>query len=162
MTPMLVTHYAIALTADQIAPVRQRIATIGPGFDALPGLVVKLFLLATDTPCYALYYLWQSPDALHAFLDGPKFAALVARYGRPELTHYLTRASTLPFQPGQRIDSGPATGGCGPGALELDDLRLGGRVTLRAATHGRFEVVDVAGPQVLRAATAPGNAARRP
>ncbi|GEM_PF-1941800 len=153
---MLVTHYAIALTADQIAPVRQRIAAIGPGFDALPGLAVKLFLLATDTPCYALYYLWQRPEALHDFLDGPKFAALVARYGRPELTHYLTRASTLPFQPGQRVDSGPAHDGGAPGGVELEDLRLGGRVALRPAAHGRFEVVDVAGPHVLRAATDAG------
>lgn len=149
---MLVTHYSIALRADQVEEVRQRIAAIGRDFDALPGLAAKVFLLATDIPCYALYYLWRTPDALHDFLEGPKFAALVAKYGRPELTHFLTRASTLPFRAGQRLDIERLFANAVPGEVELDDLRLGARETLRSGTNGRFEVVYVAGPHNLRRA----------
>lgn len=145
---MLVTHYAIPLAARDIDAVRQRIAAIGPDFDALPGLQAKLFLLATDTPCYALYYLWQTPDALHDFLDGPKFAALVDRFGRPELVHYLTRATMLPFRPGQRVDSVPAVDAADRSAgVVLEDLRAGGTLRLHHSAHGRFEVVYVAGPR---------------
>lgn len=151
---MLVTHYAIPLAANEIDAVQQRIAAIGPDFDALPGLQAKLFLLATDTPCYSLYYLWQTPDALHDFLNGPKFAALVARFGRPELVHYLTRATTLPFLAGQRVDSECVAGvaGCVDGEVVLEDLRLGGNARLRSAEHGRFEVIYVAGPHHLKSA----------
>jgi hypothetical protein len=145
---MLVTHYAIPLAADELDAVRQRIAAIGPDFDTLPGLQAKLFLLATDTPSYALYYLWQNPDALHDFLHGPKFVALVARFGRPELVHYLTRATTLPFVPGQRVDSERVedAAGCVEDEVVLEELRAGGKVRLRSSVHGRFEVVYVAGP----------------
>lgn len=146
---MLVTHYAIALAPQEIDTVRQRIAVIGPDFDTVAGLVNKLFLLAADPPCYALYYLWQTPDALHAFLDGPLFAALVARFGRPTLEHYVTRATALPFVAGQRIDCEPLTEGSTPGALEMHDLRHGGRVTLQRAATGRFEVMYVAGANSL-------------
>lgn len=149
---MLVTHYSIALRADEVEDVRRRIAAIGPDFDALPGLAAKAFLLATDAPCYALYYLWRTPDALHDFLEGPKFAALVARYGRPELTHFLTRASTLPFLAGQRLDIERIFANAAPGEVELDDLRLGARQTLRSDPNGRFEVVHLAGPHNVRSA----------
>ncbi|MCD9097206.1 DUF4865 family protein [Luteimonas fraxinea] len=148
---MLVTHYAIPLADAQLAEIRERIRVIGPDFDVLPGLAAKLFLLASDTPCYALYYLWRTPDALHDFLDGPRFAALCERFGRPELTHYLTRAPVLPFVPGQRLDIAPSTGTPIAGDVLLDDLRLGGRTTLRSAAHGRFEVVYVAGSHNLPA-----------
>ena len=142
---MLVTHYAIPLADSDLDAIRQRIATIGPDFDALPGLAGKLFLLATDRPCYALYYLWHSPEALHDFLDGPKFAALVDRFGRPELVHYLTRASTLPFRPGQRLDCEDAPDDPAPDDLDLHALRSGDRLALRSRESGRFEVIYVAG-----------------
>lgn len=148
---MLVTHYAIPLGDAQLAEIRERIRVIGPDFDVLPGLTAKLFLLASDAPCYALYYLWKTPDALHDFLEGPRFAALCERFGRPELMHALTRASAFPFAPGQRLDIAPWTGTPIRGDVMLDDLRLGGRTTLRRATHGRFEVVYVAGPHNLPA-----------
>jgi hypothetical protein len=148
---MLVTHYAIPLTDAQLDEIRARIRVIGPDFDVLPGLTAKLFLLASDTPCYALYYLWKTPDALHDFLEGPRFAALCERFGRPELMHSLTRASSLPFAPGQRLDVAPSTGTPIRGDVLLDDLRLGGRTVLRSAALGRFEVVYVAGPHNLPA-----------
>jgi len=148
---MLVTHYAIPLADAQLDEIRARIRVIGPDFDVLPGLAAKLFLLASDAPCYALYYLWNTPEALHDFLEGPRFAALCERFGRPELMHSLTRASSLPFAPGQRLDVAPSTGTPVRGDVLLDDLRLGGRTVLRSAAHGRFEVVYVAGPHNLPA-----------
>ena len=148
---MLVTHYAIPLADAQLVEIRARIRVIGPDFDALPGLTAKLFLLASDAPCYALYYLWKTPDALHDFLDGPRFAALCERFGRPELMHSLTRAEGVPFAPGQRLDIAPTTGAPIRGDVLLDDLRRGGHTTLRVAPRGRFEVIYVAGPHNLPA-----------
>lgn len=146
---MLITHYAIPLADHEVDEVRQRIATIGPVFDALPGLVGKLFLLSTDEPRYSLYYLWSSSEALHDFLEGPLFGALVNRFGRPELIHYLTRASTWPFRAGQRIDCETASTDSPPDSIALYELRSGGAVTLHRRDAGKLEVVYVAGRQNL-------------
>jgi hypothetical protein len=146
---MLVTHYAIPLADHEVGELRQRIAMMGSAFDALPGLVGKLFLLATEKPCYSLYYLWRSPEALHDFLDGPLFGALVNRFGRPELFYYLTRESAWPFHAGQRIDCEAASNPSTSEHVALYELRSGGVATLQQRDTGRFEVVYVAGPHNL-------------
>lgn len=142
---MFAMHYAIALRHEQVEAVRQRVAEVGPTFDGLPGLIAKAFLLATDEPCYSLYYLWADLAAMEAFLDGPRFAAVAQTYGRPRVTLYLTPSSRLPFAAGERLAIGPTIDGAAAGVM-LTDPADGKRIGLRSDDAGAFEVLYVAGP----------------
>jgi hypothetical protein len=143
---MLAMHYAVSLQPDQIDSVRQRVTEIGPIFDGLPGLVAKAFLLATDDPCYSLYYLWSDVESMEAFLAGPRFAAVIAKYGRPGVTLYLTQSHSLPFTAGQRIDVVPDAGKTEVAFVRLIDPADGTETILHTETNGRFELLYLAGP----------------
>ncbi|HEY1722317.1 MAG TPA: DUF4865 family protein [Magnetospirillaceae bacterium] len=94
---MLAMHYAIPLSSPHTPDsIRQRARERGPMFDGMPGLKDKLFLLDTIDPCYATFYLWRTPEAAQAFLEGDFFKALSQAFGRPEVHLWLTAAEGLP------------------------------------------------------------------
>jgi hypothetical protein len=94
---MLAMHYRIALpNHDAIPAIRRRATEKGPLCDGLPGLALKFFLLDTQDPTYATFYLWNDPDGARAFLEGPFFAALSETFGRPQVRLFVTTAVELP------------------------------------------------------------------
>jgi hypothetical protein len=138
----LAMHYSVPLALDEIGEIRERVRAAGPVFDALPGLVTKLFLLG-PAPAYSLYYLWESPGAMLTFLEGELFARLVARFGRPRVYTYLTRAKDFPFTAASRLsvqleqDRGTV----------LHDPLSGAGIALVAEAAGDHEVLYRAGPK---------------
>ena len=49
----------------------------------MPGLISKAFLFDPATREYGGNYVWESAEALRAFLDSAMFAAAVERFGTP-------------------------------------------------------------------------------
>jgi len=141
-------RYVIPLQQGQAGAVRVRVAQIGPSFDALPGLVAKLFLLADDeTPTYSLFYIWRSPAAMRDFLAGEGFAAVVAKYGRPTIETFLTTDDRIDLPAGERVAvSGSGQAGLAA-AVRFDDPATGKAVTLVPSEEGRHEVLFVARPR---------------
>jgi hypothetical protein len=72
-----------------MAPIHRRVTEKGPGFDGLPGLEHKAFLVS-DTAIgqpnrYAPFYVWRSATGMREFLLSDAFAALCEAFGRPEV-----------------------------------------------------------------------------
>ncbi len=66
----------------------------------MPGLISKAFLFNPTTHEYGGNYVWESVEALHAFLEGDLFKAAVERFGKPEIhvheiAAYLDRGKVL-------------------------------------------------------------------
>jgi hypothetical protein len=72
-----------------MSPIHRRVAEKGPGFDGLPGLEHKAFLVsdaAIGQPNrYAPFYVWRSANGMREFLLSDAFAALCEAFGRPEV-----------------------------------------------------------------------------
>lgn len=113
--------------------------------------MAKLFLIADDDdPAYSLYYIWQTPSAMWAFLEAERFAAVTAKYGRPNVTPYLTLDSGIALGAGDRLDleDEPIRGR--DVANSFHDPVTGQDIRLVRSTRGRHEVLFVARNQDVR------------
>ena len=147
---MLTMHYSIRLKDEaHAAAVRARVQQVAPMFDQLPGLAAKLFLLDPLTPRYAVYYLWRDAEAMHDFLDGPRFAAMCEEFGRPLVQTFLSRATDFPFRAGERIriDSGAAMDPT-RAPMVLYDPQHGAAVALGGRTGAVHEILHISRPLV--------------
>lgn len=94
---MIAMQYSIALPADyDMSIIDRRIADKGHLTDAWPGLLFKAYLSARKSSpdalganLYAPFYLWQTAEAMNAFLSGPAFAGLSRAFGRPVVNSWL-------------------------------------------------------------------------
>jgi hypothetical protein len=91
---MWLMQYRFDFADDRdMADVRERIAVIGPDFDALPGLVQKAFLVSSRAEGrpnrYAPFYVWQNEQGMRSFLLSDAFARVCAKYGRPRVHAWL-------------------------------------------------------------------------
>jgi hypothetical protein len=72
-----------------MAPIHRRAAEKGPGFDGVPGLEHKAFLVSDASigqpNLYAPFYIWRSASGMRDFLLSDGFAALSEAFGRPEV-----------------------------------------------------------------------------
>jgi len=72
-----------------MASIHQRVIEKGPGFDGLPGLEQKAFLVSDAAlgraNAYAPFYVWRSATGMREFLLSDAFAALCEAFGRPEV-----------------------------------------------------------------------------
>jgi hypothetical protein len=59
-----------------------------PTFGAMPGLIAKYFLADRETNTYGGVYIWESPEAMAAYVNGEIWAAVAAN---PNLTNITTR-----------------------------------------------------------------------
>jgi hypothetical protein len=62
--------------------------------DGFPGLLFKAYLSARKTGpgrdnAYAPFYVWNTVDGMHAFLNGPAFAGVSQAFGRPAVATWL-------------------------------------------------------------------------
>ena len=96
---MIIMQYRFQLADDyNMALIKQRIADKGHLFDHHPGLLFKSWLYSCrDQPfqpgtrnCYAPLYVWESSEAMNAFLTGPLFAAAVNSFGWPDIRYWLS------------------------------------------------------------------------
>jgi hypothetical protein len=99
---MLVTQYIHRLPADyDMARIRQRAASRGPGWDSLPGLIFKRFLIQEKGKpgaignAYSSLYLWRDTDAFAAMIAGDRFQAVIDMFGRPAVETFVILASAL-------------------------------------------------------------------
>lgn len=84
----LTSHFAMPTDADwdalrQIA--QDRATTI---YRNLPGLRAKAFVIDPARRVYGGHYIWESREALDAFLASPIFESSVAKFGQPEVHIY--------------------------------------------------------------------------
>lgn len=127
---MIAMQYEFTLPADyDMSIIDRRISENGQRTDGLSGLVFKSYLTSRKTPttrpgpiaenAYAPFYLWQSAEAMTAFLCGPGFAGLTQAFGWPTVktwsvwhsrisenlsrARFATRAS-IPIQPYAKLD----------------------------------------------------------
>jgi len=57
-----------------------------PAFTEIPGLRAKAWLANPSTNTYGGIYVWESPEALEAYVNGPIFSALLANPGVADVT----------------------------------------------------------------------------
>jgi len=93
---MIAMQYGFTFPADyDMAIIDRRIAEKGHMMDGFPGLAFKSYLtqrrkaghgnaLAAEN-LYAPFYLWQTAEAMNAFLCGPGFAGLTQAFGWPSV-----------------------------------------------------------------------------
>jgi hypothetical protein len=100
---MIAMHYRFPLPADyDMAIIDRRIADKGQLTDGFPGLLFKAYLSARNTGtgqdnAYAPFYVWNTVEGMHAFLNGPGFAAVSQSFGRPAVATWLVwRAQLTP------------------------------------------------------------------
>lgn len=92
---MIAMQYRFPLPADyDMAIIDQRIADRGHLTDGFPGLLFKAYLSARKTGpdrdnVYAPFYVWNTVDGMHAFLNGPGFAGVAQAFGRPAVATWL-------------------------------------------------------------------------
>ncbi len=72
------TEAAYREMCDQLAPI----------FGAMPGLITKYWLADRETNTYGGVYIWESPEAMAAYVNGEIWAAVRAN---PNLTGITTR-----------------------------------------------------------------------
>lgn len=98
---MIAMHYRFPLPADyDMAIVDRRIADKGHLTDGFPGLLFKAYLLARKTGpgqdnAYAPFYVWNTVEGMHAFLNGPGFAGVSDAFGRPSVATWLVWTARL-------------------------------------------------------------------
>jgi heme-degrading monooxygenase HmoA len=79
--------------------IRQLARDRAPLYEQLPGLVAKAFVLDPDTREYGGNYVWDSSEAIDAFLDSDLFRGVVEQVGEPaevrryEVPAYLERST---------------------------------------------------------------------
>lgn len=54
-------------------------------YQGMPGLKTKAFVLNEQTGDYGGLYIWESKDALEAFLASPTFQSSREKFGNPEI-----------------------------------------------------------------------------
>lgn len=92
---MIAMHYRFPLPADyDMAIIDRRIADKGHLTDGFPGLLFKAYLSARkrgpgQDNAYAPFYVWNTVDGMHAFLNGPGFAGVAQAFGRPAVATWL-------------------------------------------------------------------------
>jgi len=92
---MIAMHYRLPLPADyDMGIIDRRIAAKGGLTDGFPGLLFKAYLSARkgaagQDNAYAPLYVWHTVEGMHAFLNGPGFAALADAFGRPAVATWL-------------------------------------------------------------------------
>jgi hypothetical protein len=92
---MIAMHYRFPLPADyDMGIIDRRIAEKGHLTDGFPGLLFKAYLSARKSGpaqdnAYAPFYVWNTVDGMHAFLNGPAFAGLAQAFGRPAVATWL-------------------------------------------------------------------------
>ncbi|MFL6632685.1 MAG: DUF4865 family protein [Massilia sp.] len=92
---MIAMQYRFPLPADyDMAIIDRRIADRGHLTDGFPGLLFKAYLSARktglgDDNAYAPFYVWNTVDGMHAFLNGPGFAGVAQAFGRPSVATWL-------------------------------------------------------------------------
>jgi hypothetical protein len=92
---MIAMHYRFLLPADyDMATIDRRIAEKGRLTDGFPGLLFKAYLSARKAGtgqdnAYAPFYVWNTVEGMHAFLNGPGFAAVSGAFGRPAVATWL-------------------------------------------------------------------------
>jgi len=92
---MIAMQYRFALPADyDMAIIDRRIADKGHLMDGFPGLLFKAYLSARKSGpaqdnAYAPFYVWNTVDGMHAFLNGPGFAGVAQAFGRPSVATWL-------------------------------------------------------------------------
>ncbi|WP_371766225.1 DUF4865 family protein [Massilia sp.] len=92
---MIAMQYRFPLPADyDMAIIDRRIADKGHLMDGFPGLLFKAYLSARKTGpaqdnAYAPFYVWNTVEAMHAFLNGPGFAGVAQAFGRPSVATWL-------------------------------------------------------------------------
>lgn len=146
-------HYQFAFPDGfDLQSVRDRVAAIGHRFDGLPGLHFKAFLVSErrggDPALYAPFYVWKSPQGMRDFLLSDAFAAVCARYGRPEVRQWMPlhfidhpKEAATPAFATREIISLPAEKTL---AAVADDEAAWARVTAaHAGVHAVFVGVDV-------------------
>lgn len=127
---MIAMQYEFTLPADyDMSIVDRRISEKGHMTDGLPGLVFKSYLSSRKTRstipgriaenAYAPFYLWQSAEAMNAFLCGPGFGGVTQAFGWPSvktwsvwharISENLSRArfathANIPIQPYAKLD----------------------------------------------------------
>lgn len=76
----LSVRFILPETTDWDA-MRQLARDRAPMYEALPGLVAKAFVLDPQTREYGGNYVWESVEALDAFLASDLFRGVVAKLG---------------------------------------------------------------------------------
>jgi hypothetical protein len=98
---MIAMQYRFRLPADyDMAIIDRRIADKGNLTDGFPGLLFKAYLSARKTGpgqdnAYAPFYVWNTVDGMHAFLNGPGFAGVSQAFGRPAVATWLVWQAQL-------------------------------------------------------------------
>jgi hypothetical protein len=98
---MIAMQYRFPLPADyDMAIIDRRIADKGHLTDGFPGLLFKAYLGARktgpgDDNAYAPFYVWNTVDGMHAFLNGPGFAGVSQAFGRPAVATWLVWQAQL-------------------------------------------------------------------
>jgi hypothetical protein len=98
---MIAMQYRFPLPADyDMAIIDRRIADKGRLTDGFPGLLFKAYLSArkggaAHDNAYAPFYVWNTVDGMHAFLNGPGFAAVSQAFGRPAVATWLVWQARL-------------------------------------------------------------------
>ncbi|MEZ3498487.1 DUF4865 family protein [Pantoea sp. KPR_PJ] len=93
---MIVMHYSFTLPADyDMTIIERRIAENGAALDGFPDLYAKAYLYARRDEGaianrYAPLYLWHNTAGLTQFLRSAGFARLIADFGWPALTLWLS------------------------------------------------------------------------
>jgi hypothetical protein len=98
---MIAMQYRFPLPADyDMGIIDRRIADKGHLTDGFPGLLFKAYLSARKTAperdnAYAPFYVWNTVDGMHAFLNGPGFAGVSQAFGRPAVATWLVWQARL-------------------------------------------------------------------
>jgi hypothetical protein len=98
---MIAMQYRFPLPADyDMTIIDRRIADKGHLTDGFPGLLFKAYLSARKTGpgrdnAYAPFYVWNTVDGMHAFLNGPGFAGVSQAFGRPAVATWLVWQARL-------------------------------------------------------------------
>jgi len=98
---MIAMQYRFPLPADyDMAIIDRRIADKGHLTDGFPGLLFKAYLSARKTGpaqdnAYAPFYVWNTVDGMHTFLNGPGFAGVSQAFGRPAVATWLVWQARL-------------------------------------------------------------------
>jgi Domain of unknown function (DUF4865) len=93
---MLAKQYAHRLPAEHaMASIRDRAATLGPGWDVTEGLAFKAFAVrergrfgATGN-LYSSIYLWRDAAKAAEFIFGERFRMVADSFGRPPIDSWL-------------------------------------------------------------------------
>jgi hypothetical protein len=92
---MIAMQYRFPLPADyDMAIIDRRIADRGHLTDGFPGLLFKAYLAARKTGpgrdnAYAPFYVWNTVEGMHAFLNGTAFAGVSDAFGRPSVATWF-------------------------------------------------------------------------